>query len=320
MFKELKQHPACSDYILDLLEYVENSLLRVETAKRAKIDDIVEKFEALDKNCQLSPEYCSSRKKQPRMNNPGLPEIVEFPEYSDETLADELPSTPPIRRLPHTHNSTTMRRNSRRSVLNGEPEGSKKSSMANGPVGQSITTNAPDATQSFLSAEGGSDTIEDMPIEINHEPVQYVSTTGTRSHEQPSSTAKNVGPDGQRLSSAQDISSVTHGPIVVTSVKPDEVEHQQHISRSEADPLRLVSPSKNEFVDSKSYTNKGLISSIEREPRPISSSGPNMQQDLPLQNEQELVRESAPLKKGLRARSKKKILKIVDFCFGIDET
>ncbi|KAF2823104.1 kinase-like protein, partial [Ophiobolus disseminans] len=79
MFKSLKNDGACSDYILDLLEYVQTDLLRVDRSKRAKIYDIVKKFKQLHDYCQNSSEYCLSRTKLASRTDSELSEIVEVP-------------------------------------------------------------------------------------------------------------------------------------------------------------------------------------------------------------------------------------------------
>jgi hypothetical protein len=108
MFERLKEHDACSDYISDLLEYVETKLLQVDTDRRARIDDVVKKFQALDNKCRQSFEYCSSRKKEARTNESGMPAIVELPEYQEELLADELPSTSLGKRPLLTHSLSNL--------------------------------------------------------------------------------------------------------------------------------------------------------------------------------------------------------------------
>lgn len=94
MIDSLKRDTACSDYILDLLEYVQNCLLRVDNLKRARIGDIVGKFKRLHRECQQSPDYCISRTKQASSSDSGLSEIVEVPNSpGKEYVAD----TPPMR-------------------------------------------------------------------------------------------------------------------------------------------------------------------------------------------------------------------------------
>lgn len=87
MFKKLKDE-ASSDYILDLVEYIETSLLRVDSTKRARIKDIVEEFSRLDEYCQHAPKYCTSRTKEARRTDSGLSEIVELPEFPNDTVVD----------------------------------------------------------------------------------------------------------------------------------------------------------------------------------------------------------------------------------------
>jgi hypothetical protein len=59
MCDDLKER--CSDYILDLLEYIQTRLLRVDPVNRAKIVEIVRKLENIDDACQRDVDYCISR-------------------------------------------------------------------------------------------------------------------------------------------------------------------------------------------------------------------------------------------------------------------
>lgn len=96
MFKNSKQHSNCNDYILDLLEYVETYLLRVDTVKRARINDIVATFENFYENCRRTSKYCTSRTREAR-DGPGLSEIIEFPEQQDEVSDSASPGRAPSR-------------------------------------------------------------------------------------------------------------------------------------------------------------------------------------------------------------------------------
>lgn len=62
-FEQSKKHEECTDYILDLLEYVQNSMLKMDPNKRADIKDIVNHFEQLNKRCQESA-YCTGKIRQ----------------------------------------------------------------------------------------------------------------------------------------------------------------------------------------------------------------------------------------------------------------
>jgi hypothetical protein len=94
MFGSLEQD--CSDYILDLLEYIKNDLLRVDKANRAMIEDIVAKFEKLNDECQRDASYCILRtsNRPARRTNSELSEIVEVPSSPGKELAPDSPLVP----------------------------------------------------------------------------------------------------------------------------------------------------------------------------------------------------------------------------------
>jgi hypothetical protein len=77
MFQSLKEDEACSDYLLDLLEYTQLHLLRVDRLKRARIGDIVRKFKEFNDSCQQTFEYCTLKTKPASRINSGLSEVVE---------------------------------------------------------------------------------------------------------------------------------------------------------------------------------------------------------------------------------------------------
>ncbi|KAK4215503.1 hypothetical protein QBC37DRAFT_419054 [Rhypophila decipiens] len=60
-FQLLYKHERCSDFVLDLLDFIENELLRVRPMKRAKCGKIVDKLTALHKTCEENSRYCTER-------------------------------------------------------------------------------------------------------------------------------------------------------------------------------------------------------------------------------------------------------------------
>ncbi|KAH7071152.1 hypothetical protein BKA63DRAFT_517433 [Paraphoma chrysanthemicola] len=87
MFVVLKEDTAaCSDYILDLLEYIESHLLRVDSTTRDNIDAIVQKFEKMDIDCRKSEDYCIARANYGRRTEPSLSEIIEVAESVRHSL------------------------------------------------------------------------------------------------------------------------------------------------------------------------------------------------------------------------------------------
>lgn len=60
----LLEDPYCSDYILDLLVFIKDDLLRMNPEDRANCDMIFRRFEYLDKMCKENEMYCIKKLKQ----------------------------------------------------------------------------------------------------------------------------------------------------------------------------------------------------------------------------------------------------------------
>lgn len=82
----MKEDVACSDYILELLEYVQTDLLRVDRVKRADIKDIVNKFAQLHRYCEQTDDYCILRNKPASRTNSDM-ESVKVPGPPDTDIA-----------------------------------------------------------------------------------------------------------------------------------------------------------------------------------------------------------------------------------------
>ncbi|CZR58460.1 uncharacterized protein PAC_08352 [Phialocephala subalpina] len=61
--KMLSQHKDCSDYLLDLLDFIETRLLRVSPRNRADCIEVVERFEQLHRECTEDQKYCTRRER-----------------------------------------------------------------------------------------------------------------------------------------------------------------------------------------------------------------------------------------------------------------
>jgi hypothetical protein len=59
------QHDSCSDFILDLLMFIKDKMLRMSPRKRASCQEIVGKFTELYKRCSSDPDYCTKRENDP---------------------------------------------------------------------------------------------------------------------------------------------------------------------------------------------------------------------------------------------------------------
>lgn len=62
-FNDLRKHPGCTDIILDLLDFIETDLLRMDPNNRAKISDIVAKVRTFHQQCEADISYCTNRMK-----------------------------------------------------------------------------------------------------------------------------------------------------------------------------------------------------------------------------------------------------------------
>ncbi|RDW73475.1 hypothetical protein BP6252_07382 [Coleophoma cylindrospora] len=86
-FLYLSEQKHCSDFMLDLLEFVENRLLRMGPRKRADCEEIVTKLTELQKLCVEDPMYSTGRVKiSPRRTRTNLSELLPAAalEFSDE--------------------------------------------------------------------------------------------------------------------------------------------------------------------------------------------------------------------------------------------
>jgi hypothetical protein len=76
-FQTLYEHKDCSDFILDLLTFIKDKLLRITPKKRAKCKEIVEKFEELNRKCLKDRDYCMKlMKKTPTRTGTALSELT----------------------------------------------------------------------------------------------------------------------------------------------------------------------------------------------------------------------------------------------------
>jgi hypothetical protein len=76
-FQALYEHEKCSDFILDLLTFIKDKLLRITPKKRAECKEVVEKFEGLNNECVKDRDYCMKRvKKTPDRTGTALSELT----------------------------------------------------------------------------------------------------------------------------------------------------------------------------------------------------------------------------------------------------
>jgi hypothetical protein len=88
----LKSHPSCSDYILDLLEYIQLKLLKLRPHTRDGIDSIVEEFEKHSEQCEEDEKYGTQRIRPARKIDSDLSVIEEEPDLEKSRSSDSKSS------------------------------------------------------------------------------------------------------------------------------------------------------------------------------------------------------------------------------------
>lgn len=75
--QDLRHHKKCSDFILDLLHYIEYDLLRMQPQKRASCDSVVDTLQDFWENCKADLTYCTERHKSiPEKRKTNLSELA----------------------------------------------------------------------------------------------------------------------------------------------------------------------------------------------------------------------------------------------------
>jgi serine/threonine protein kinase len=78
----LRRDDNSSDFILDLLDYIEDRILRMRPEQRADCDSVVEKLEGIYRRCSVDAQYCTERRqciREKRMT--GLSELAPSPKF-----------------------------------------------------------------------------------------------------------------------------------------------------------------------------------------------------------------------------------------------
>ena len=87
-FDLLREHPKCTEFVLDILQLIESSMLRMAPAKRAGCDAIVRQLEAIAQRCNQDAGYCTQRSIRPiSKTSSDLSEIVPVT-YSNNKKAE----------------------------------------------------------------------------------------------------------------------------------------------------------------------------------------------------------------------------------------
>lgn len=174
--ESLKDDVACSDYIFDLLNYIQTNLLRVKSTKRAKIGNIVAKFEQLYDNCQKKPDYCTLKNETLSRTNSILPEITEesaeVPDSPGKGVMAASDSPSPVRSgtwpssqlrrsisIGHQRDvlMSSRRQGSNSSISNREPMRSRSRLVQNLPVGVDVPQTMPVITGPISTSQDAHD-------------------------------------------------------------------------------------------------------------------------------------------------------------------
>ncbi len=68
-FNDLRGHENTSDYILDLLDYIQDKMLRMAPEKRETMESIAPKLSELNDKCRVE-SYCTKRQNEPVIRRP----------------------------------------------------------------------------------------------------------------------------------------------------------------------------------------------------------------------------------------------------------
>jgi hypothetical protein len=122
--QDLRHHDKCSDFILDLLDFIEDHLLRMRPEMRASSDKVVDKFDEFLKKCLDDSTYCTQRRQKIReKRNTDLSELSHKWSKYDESaspshtrssssaqVADSGPSNSPLLDQTAFENATELER------------------------------------------------------------------------------------------------------------------------------------------------------------------------------------------------------------------
>lgn len=93
-FDDLYKHPHCTEFISELLDFIEGDLLRMREVKRAKMNEIVAKVEAIYQKCKDDDRYCNTRVKaisaRVRTDLSELEAVVSYSPQMQERLKNEV--------------------------------------------------------------------------------------------------------------------------------------------------------------------------------------------------------------------------------------
>jgi hypothetical protein len=105
-FQKLYRHDACSDFMLDLLDFIETRLLRMGPTNRAECEEIVKKFAELYHRCSVDRQYCTTKlKRAPTRSRTDLSLLSPAPLDLTPKMENRIKSSLPIYTGPNEANS-----------------------------------------------------------------------------------------------------------------------------------------------------------------------------------------------------------------------
>lgn len=79
----LRRHEECSDLFVDVLNFIEHRLLKLNPRERAKSGELVEAFESIYDKCLRDEAYCTARRRklgrEHEMGSPTRPAAATTP-------------------------------------------------------------------------------------------------------------------------------------------------------------------------------------------------------------------------------------------------
>ncbi|KAH7345786.1 hypothetical protein BKA66DRAFT_576905 [Pyrenochaeta sp. MPI-SDFR-AT-0127] len=328
MFESLKDDDACSDYFLELLEYIETDLLRVSNVKRAKIDNIVAKFEKFNAECERVRSYCISRTKEARRTNSGLSEIVEVPNSPDKALVADSPPMPTTISPQCSSESISSRYEINRSKK-------RHNSLSRVADGEQVRHRSPLATNSPIVTDTAPHNIEAYNRTNTNESPQSTSRV-QESDQQPPSMANDTGRGARPSEELKQpaLETQEHSPTVLETPNshnkpPNPLPLEKNISLTPRSPEALniidstspavqlgTTPSADE---QKSKSPPQPQFSPPAEPKtPIQEihSAPRTEQTGDVQERKTFRAKWKQLWRQPKKRVHKRVRKLVDWCFG----
>jgi hypothetical protein len=309
MFSSLKHD--CSDYILDLLQYIQTDLLRVDKAKRARIEDIVMKFENLNNECQRDASYCISRTsgRPVRRTDSELSEIVEVPSSPGKEIGPDMPPVPTatwsVRRSASFANKYEIPRSKKRpnsisGVMEGDHPRSRFPLVMNSSITPSNLSHKLELSPRQSGASVESSSTMTQIDQRSREATNWVEDKPMLSDLNPYSSQAN-----QQIQSRPDTADNHTKPLPQPREHPPTTVDAEHISTTFKAPTK---PPIDESIPVLQAQHPRLEDTTTNRPRPYIDSHEGHTE--PKTNPEELLGKIRQLRRRTHGRAKK----LLDWC------